>query len=201
MALPGQQITNPEFGERMRFIKTGSDTGGALLETEEWLLPGGAVATKHVHPEQEERFTVLAGSLRVEVGRGERVLGPGEAVMIAPGVAHRFSNIGEGEMHFIGEVRPALRTEELFGRMAAIAEREDATPTNRVGLLTMAPLFLRYAPGGSSAALPALASAIRPGTLGRFGSVAGTRCGSATLPLRRRPMTQAEKKESKCISR
>jgi mannose-6-phosphate isomerase-like protein (cupin superfamily) len=144
MARPGQEITNPEFGERMRFIKTGSDTGGALLETEEWLLPGGAVATKHVHPEQEERFAVLAGSLRVEVGRGERVLGPGEAVTIAPGMAHRFSNVGKGEVHFIGEVRPALRTEELFERMAAIAEREGATPTNRVGLLTMAPLFLRY---------------------------------------------------------
>jgi mannose-6-phosphate isomerase-like protein (cupin superfamily) len=128
----------------MRFIKTANDTSGALLETEEWLRPGGAVAIKHVHPNQEERFTVLSGSLRVELGRAERVLGPGDGVTIAPGVAHRFANVGEGEVHFIGEVRPALRTEELFERMAAIAEREGASPRNRVGLVTMAPLFFHY---------------------------------------------------------
>jgi mannose-6-phosphate isomerase-like protein (cupin superfamily) len=144
VAAPGQEIRNPEIGERMRFVQTAADTQGALLETEQWLAPGGVVAIRHVHPEQEERFTVLSGSLRVEVGRGERILGQGETVTIAPGVAHRFSNVGETEVHFIGEVRPALRTEEMFERMAEIARREGASPGNRLGILTMAPLFFQY---------------------------------------------------------
>lgn len=144
MALAGQEIVNPEIGERMRFIQTAADTQGALLETEQWLAPGGAVAIRHVHPEQEERFTILSGSLRMEVGRGETILGAGDSVTIAPGVAHRFSNVGDTEVHFIGEVRPALRTEEMFEKMAAITRREGATPDKHLGLLTTAPLFFHY---------------------------------------------------------
>jgi mannose-6-phosphate isomerase-like protein (cupin superfamily) len=126
----GQEILNPEIGERMRFVKTAVDTAGALLETEEWLAPGGAVAVRHIHPEQEERFTILSGSLLVEVGCGKTMLGPGDSVTIGPGVAHRFSNVGEAD--------------ELFERMAVIAHREGATPSNRVGRLTMAPVFFHY---------------------------------------------------------
>jgi mannose-6-phosphate isomerase-like protein (cupin superfamily) len=144
VAFSGREILNPEIGERMSFVKTAGDTGGALLETEQWLAPGGAVAMRHIHPEQEERFTVLSGSLRVEVGRGETMLGSGDSVTIAPGVAHRFSNAGEAEVHFVGQVRPALRTEELFERMAALAHREGANASRRVGFLTMAPLFFHY---------------------------------------------------------
>jgi len=144
VALAGEEIVNPEIGERMRFIQTAADTQGALLKTEQWLVPGGAVAIRHVHPEQEERFAVLSGSLRMEVGRGERILGAGDSVTVAPGVAHRFSNVSDSEVHFIGEVRPALRTEEMFEQMAAIARREGATPDTRLGLLTMAPHLLHY---------------------------------------------------------
>lgn len=141
MAVPDHEIVNPEIGERIRFVATAADTHGALLETEQWLAPSGAVATRHRHPEQEERFTVISGSLQVEVGGDVRILGSGESVTIAPGVAHRFSNRGDSVARFIGQVRPALRTEELFERMAAIAHREGATPSNRLGLLTMAPLL------------------------------------------------------------
>jgi quercetin dioxygenase-like cupin family protein len=168
---------NPEIGERIRFVATAADTRGALLETEQWLTPGGAVAIRHRHPEQEERFTVISGLLRVEVGDDLRILGSGESVTIAPGLAHRFSNRGDSEAHFIGQVRPALRTEELFERMAAIARREGATPNNRPGLLTMAPLLFRYrrevaAPGlplwlqrAALAMLTALARALGKGEL------------------------------------
>ncbi len=144
MAVADQEIVNPEIGERIRFVRTAADTEGALLETEQWLAPGGAVAIRHIHPEQEECFAVLSGSLRVEVGRRASILGGGETITIPAGVAHRFANAGKAEVHFTGEVRPALRTEELFERMAAIAAREGATPDKPLGLAVLAPLLLEY---------------------------------------------------------
>lgn len=154
MAVRGQEIVNPEIGERIRFLRTARDTEGALLETEQWLAPGGAVAIRHVHPEQEERFTVLSGSLRLEIGGETRLLGPGEALTIAPRTPHRFSSAGEAEVHFLGEVRPALRTEELFERMAAIAHREGAAPGKRLGLTVLAPLLLEYRREVAAPAIP-----------------------------------------------
>jgi mannose-6-phosphate isomerase-like protein (cupin superfamily) len=144
MAVSGQEIVNPEIGERMRFLRTADETRGSVLETEQWLAPGGAAATRHIHPRQEERFTVVSGSLQVEIGREKRVLTPGETATIPPGAAHRFANPIGTEAHFRGEVRPALRTEELFERMAAIALRECAVPEQPLGLNVMAPLFLEY---------------------------------------------------------
>lgn len=185
MAVPGQEIVNPEIGERIRFVATAADTHGARLETEQWLAPCGAVAIRHRHPEQEERFTVISGSLRVEVAGDVRILGSGQSVTIAPGVAHRFSNRGDSEAHFIAHVRPALRTEELFERMAAIARREGATTSNRLGLLTMAQLLFRYrrevaAPGvplwlqrAALAMLTALARALGKGKLAALTSPDG----------------------------
>lgn len=175
---PGPEVVNPEIGSRMRFLRTGPETAGALLESEEWLAPGGSVATRHIHPLQEERFSVHSGELHVELGEEIRVLGPGDACTIAPGVGHRFSNPSESEVHFTGEVRPALRTQELFELLAAIARREGASPAHRLGLLATAPLFFRYR---REVAIPGVPLWLQRGALATLATLART-LGRGSIP-------------------
>ena len=68
MAFTGQTIHNPVSGERITFLKTAADTDGELLEFELELAPDGRVPGAHVHPEQEERFHVLEGTMTFRLG-------------------------------------------------------------------------------------------------------------------------------------
>jgi quercetin dioxygenase-like cupin family protein len=68
VAHSGQIITNPVSGERIEFIATAADTAGERLEFELSLTPDGHVHGAHVHPEQEERFHVLEGTMKFRLG-------------------------------------------------------------------------------------------------------------------------------------
>jgi quercetin dioxygenase-like cupin family protein len=107
-------ITNPLTGEQIVFERTGAQTGGRLLAFELRLAPGAHVPGSHVHPEQEERFTVLEGRMRFRRGLRVVVAGPGETVVVPPGTMHRFVNAGGAPARALVEVRPALRMLELL---------------------------------------------------------------------------------------
>jgi quercetin dioxygenase-like cupin family protein len=68
MAHAGQIIHNPASGERITFLRTAVETEGELLEFELELTADGRVPGAHVHPEQEERFHVLEGTMRFRLG-------------------------------------------------------------------------------------------------------------------------------------
>lgn len=70
MAYRGQLLENPLSGERITFRETAADTGGELLAIDLELAPGGRVpGGLHVHPEQEESFEVVRGTMRFRRGR------------------------------------------------------------------------------------------------------------------------------------
>ncbi len=131
MAYAGQTISNPVSGERITFVKTAADTDGELLTIDMTLAPDGHVPGAHVHPEQEERFEVVSGTMVFRMGRKKVVAGPGDVVVVPPGVAHKFSNGGDEEARVLVEVRPALKMEELFESTVALAEEGK---TNRKGM-------------------------------------------------------------------
>ncbi|HEY7619267.1 MAG TPA: cupin domain-containing protein [Solirubrobacteraceae bacterium] len=145
MITPGQTLENPVTGERFTFVETASTTSGELLAFDLALRPGGAVPMPHVHPIQTERFEVLAGRMRFRVGLRTVVAERGDVVEVAPGVAHSFANAGDSEARLRVEVRPALRMEEMFADVVAMAE---AGRMNRRGLprnlLDLAVLARRY---------------------------------------------------------
>jgi len=131
MAYAGQILENPVSGERMVFRKTASDTDGELLAFEHFLDPDGQVPGAHVHPEQEERFEVVKGTMKFRRGLKTVVARPGDVVVVPPGTVHRFENAGEETAHVLVEVRPALRMERLLETTTALA-REGRT--DRKGL-------------------------------------------------------------------
>jgi mannose-6-phosphate isomerase-like protein (cupin superfamily) len=127
MAHAGQIIENPVSGERITFRKTAADTGGELLSFDLELSPDGHVPGKHVHPEQEERFEVVSGTMRFRMGRKTVVAEAGDVVTVPAGVAHKFANGGDDTAIVRVEVRPALRMENLLETAVALAEEGRTT--------------------------------------------------------------------------
>ena len=122
MAFSGQVLDNPISGERFIFQQTAGDTGGRLLVFDLVLAPDGQVPGGHVHPVQEERFQVLRGTVKFRKGRATVVAGAGEEVVVPPGSYHRFANAGEEPAVVRVQVRPALRMEQLYETVVALAQ-------------------------------------------------------------------------------
>ncbi len=116
----GQVIDNPVSGERIVIRQTGAETNGRLLAFDLYLPPGGHVPATHAHPVQEERFTVVAGHMRFQIGRRSILVDPGQTIVIKAGTAHWFGNIGKESAVARVEIRPALRMAELLARSGAI---------------------------------------------------------------------------------
>ncbi len=116
-------IINPISGERIVIRESGAQTGGDVLSFDLFLPPGAHVPARHVHPQQEEQFTVMAGQMRFRLGRfGRRTIlaQAGDTVRVPTGTAHWFGNAGAGVAHARVEARPALRMEEMFATAAAM---------------------------------------------------------------------------------
>ena len=122
MASSGQILDNPVTGERIRFVATAADTGGERLTFEMELGPDGRVPGTHVHPEQEERFRVLAGTMTFRLGLRRIVARAGDTVVVPAGRAHRFANGGEDTARVRVEVVPALDMEHLLTTTAELAQ-------------------------------------------------------------------------------
>jgi quercetin dioxygenase-like cupin family protein len=124
-ASPGT-IVNPLSGEQITIRATAQDTGGRVLEWELLLAPGGKVPSRHVHPEQEECFTVLAGRMRFLVGGRRVTAGPGDTVRVPPGTVHHFANASAEPARIAVQTRPALSMQALLETAAALAQEQHA---------------------------------------------------------------------------
>ena len=142
MAYRGQTIENPLSGETITFRETAADTGGEYLEIELRLAPGGKVPGRHVHPEQEERFEVLAGRMRFRMGLRTIEARPGDVVTVPAGKVHRFTNAGDEVAVARITVTPALEMERLFETTVALAEDGRVMATGMPKPLDLA-LFVR----------------------------------------------------------
>jgi quercetin dioxygenase-like cupin family protein len=144
MAYAGQTIQNPVSGERIDFIRTAADTGGELLEFEVELSADGHVPGAHVHPEQEERFHVLEGTLKFRLGMRTIVAGPGESVVVPAGRVHKFANGGDTPARARVEVVPALDMEQLLETTAELAHEGNVTRKGMPKPLHLALFVRRY---------------------------------------------------------
>ncbi len=142
MTLNGTVIENPLSGERITIRATDANAGGDVLEWELELAPGGAVPSSHAHPEQEERFAVLAGRMRFRVAGRRVIAGPGDVVRVPPGTVHHFANAGAVPAVVAVETRPALSMQELLETAAAMAQDQHRKARRLPNLIDLA-LFMR----------------------------------------------------------
>ena len=83
VASTGEVIENPAARMRLRFLRTGADTNGELLEIEATYEPGSVEPLEHFHPRQDERFEIVSGAMRARIGGEERTLTAGAAARAA----------------------------------------------------------------------------------------------------------------------
>ena len=139
MPKPGDIITNPVTGQRMWFMLTGTESGGRLFRAEATFPAGGAAGAEHLHPRQDERFEVLAGTAAFTVAGEERMLETGEAVTVPKGTTHTFRNAGGGTLRALMEFRPAPVSTALFYELLfGLAQEGRVDGKAQPGMLDMA---------------------------------------------------------------
>jgi mannose-6-phosphate isomerase-like protein (cupin superfamily) len=141
----------------------------ALLEAELLLDPGRRMPPAHRHPDQDERFEVLEGTLRVKLGGTVVEVGAGETLDIPHGTKHTMG-VGEGRrVKAIWQTRPTLETERWWAALDAESRR---SPDGHIPLPVMARI-LRVHKREFQLALPRPLAAVFLGLL-------------AMVPVRRR---------------
>lgn len=132
MARAGDEIFNPITGERIVFVRTAAETGGELLEFEDFWTKPGHRAPEHVHPKMEESWEVLSGRPCFRIAREEILARAGDIVVAPPGIPHMGWNAGDDEVYIKVRMRPALRWEEFMVKLFEMAESgrvdESGTP-------------------------------------------------------------------------
>jgi mannose-6-phosphate isomerase-like protein (cupin superfamily) len=111
MAAPGQELTDPVSGARLRFLATGPVVRMRLAVSSGW-----SAGPLHVHPRQTERLRVVSGSFQAQFGPRRRQLGAGDEIAVPTGTPHTIALLGrDGELEV--EFEPGLRTGEMFETM------------------------------------------------------------------------------------
>ena len=153
MARAGDVIENPATGERVTFEETATESGGERLRFEMVFAPQGFVAQEHLHPSQEERHEVVSGTLGVVIDGSERLLGPGDSLVVPAGIPHRL--VEHGTVHARFELRPALRQEVLLETFAGLARDGRLGRRGLPSLLQLAVIAREFAPEGRAVKPPA----------------------------------------------
>jgi quercetin dioxygenase-like cupin family protein len=152
MVCAGDELVNPASGERIVFLQTAAETAGRLLEMDDfWTRPGHRTA-EHIHPQMQERWEVIAGSVCFRIAGVERIAVPGEVVVAPAGAPHMAWSLNASPAHLRIQMRPALRWELFVERLFAIAgnghtdERGTLAPKLMVELLREFPREIAPAP-------------------------------------------------------
>ena len=130
-------IANPATGESITFTATAQDGTEDVVRFNWRSRPGGSI-TEHVHPHQEECFTITAGEAHFTLNGEARVVGSGETIVVPMGVRHSESNPGTVAVEGVVELRPALRSKEMHEAFGGLATEGKTTsrgaPTNPLQL-------------------------------------------------------------------
>jgi quercetin dioxygenase-like cupin family protein len=118
---------NPATGEWITYTALAEDSDGQLVRFTWRSVPGGVI-TEHVHPGQEERFTILAGEAHFTLNGAELVARAGETLVVPAGVPHSEGNPGPAEIEGVVELRPALHTKEWHEALAGLVADGKTTP-------------------------------------------------------------------------
>ncbi|MGO8862967.1 MAG: cupin domain-containing protein [Acidimicrobiales bacterium] len=118
---------NPATGERIEFTAIAEDNDGALVRFN-WASTPGGVITEHIHPHQEERFTIISGEAHFTLESEVHIAGAGETVVVPAGVRHSEGNHGSVEIEGVVELRPALKSKEFHEAVAGLVADGKTTP-------------------------------------------------------------------------
>ena len=109
-------VHDPVHRARYRF-----EPDGENLIVDCWIEPGG-VLPEHLHPRQEERWSVVEGQVRFGLGSTKRVIGPVDGEMVVKaGAKHSLASVSDEDAHLRCRVIPALDLQTFLEESAAAA--------------------------------------------------------------------------------
>ena len=107
---------DPVHRVRYSFEPDGDD-----LIIDNWLEPGGGLP-EHLHPQQEERWRVIDGEVRFQVGTTKRVIGPADGeIVVRANTKHSLESVSDRDAHLRCVASPALGLEAFLTESAAAA--------------------------------------------------------------------------------
>jgi quercetin dioxygenase-like cupin family protein len=151
-------------GVLIKFVRTAAESGGEVHVQEARYPAHSPPAPIHRHPQQDERFVLVEGSLLFRVAGADKLVRAGETLEIPRGIFHRAYNPDDTTAMAIWETRPALRTGEFFAAMGR-ASRGRARPR----LPDAAAILTEFRDEFELAKPPALVQRIVFGCLAPFG--------------------------------
>jgi mannose-6-phosphate isomerase-like protein (cupin superfamily) len=104
-------------GSLYDLVVPAASTSGARSEVDITLPPSPVTPPPHIHPQQQETFTVTDGTLEVLLGSEWRTLQAGESLLISPGSVHTFRNRSGQNVAFRNTHEPALGFEQYLERL------------------------------------------------------------------------------------
>jgi mannose-6-phosphate isomerase-like protein (cupin superfamily) len=113
-------ISNPATGERIQFMPTPENDSDDVVRFNWRSMPGGKIP-EHIHPHQEEHFTIAAGEAHFIVDGTPCVVKAGETITVPIGVPHSEGNPGAVPIEGVVELRPALHTRQMHEAFAGLA--------------------------------------------------------------------------------
>jgi quercetin dioxygenase-like cupin family protein len=127
---------------RIRFLLTGEDSGGSV-SVFEMRVPAGhkLPAPAHRNIAYEEVLYGIEGVLTWTVDGTPREVGPGQALCIPRGAAHRFDNLGGVEAKQLAIITPAVMGPAYFREAAELIGASAGGPPDRA---KMAEVFRRH---------------------------------------------------------
>jgi mannose-6-phosphate isomerase-like protein (cupin superfamily) len=146
------------------------------LEVEGTWGPGGSPPPKHFHPDQDERFEVLEGTLTARVDGEQRELQPGDVLEIPRRAVHQIWNAGAVPARATWVTSPGGRTASWFADLDALHRSGRVGRGGMPGPLAFGAYLSEYRDvfrlaGPQPLLVPLL------GTLGALGRLRGYRAG------------------------
>lgn len=144
MVQPGDVIENPVTGERITFVRTSAQTGGALAEMDLDLSPTAFLAAEHLHLRQEESFEVVEGRIRLKCRGVESVHGAGESIVVPPGAPHAWAPDGDKGARVRLTFTPGAGIEQFFDEFFRCAREGQTNDRGMPSLFVTARLGLTH---------------------------------------------------------
>ncbi len=114
-SLPSETIT-PKYSGTY-----GTTVNGEKLSVGIYKLSAGAKAAPHAHP-NEQVIAVMKGRMSFRLGSEERIVGPGEVVLVPPNTEHQTEAVEDVEFFNCKDLVPGFSIHE--GRWTQGAGRE-----------------------------------------------------------------------------
>lgn len=135
----------PVLDMKFTVVKSASETDGESFEMEWELGPKLGGTPPHIHPDAEESYRVLAGSLEVLVGSEWRTLREGETAAVPPNATHTFRNPLDEPTRIYNVHRPAQQFEAFFSDLHRLVHSGKVDPEMGLGtVMRLSMLWTAY---------------------------------------------------------